>query len=157
MSSNSHEKTRFFIISDTHGEDPSPVHLPQEPVDVAIHCGDLTEESKLDELKASVRLLKSINARLKLVFAGNHEFTLDTPMFKKKLGEVQPSIELSLVKAYYGEFGEARELFEKAKTDGIFFLDEGNHRFALANGTRVNVFASPYTPSTNDWGFQYHP
>jgi 3',5'-cyclic AMP phosphodiesterase CpdA len=74
--------TRFLILSDTHGED---VLIPNLPVDVAIHCGDLTDESKLDEFRQSVQLLERINAPPKLVIAGNHDFTLDTGNFREKV------------------------------------------------------------------------
>lgn len=71
--------TRVLVLSDTHGEGLH--HMPQDPVDVAIHCGDLTEESKLGEFEEMVGLLRQINAPLKLVIAGNHDVTLDIPMF----------------------------------------------------------------------------
>jgi len=48
----SHISTRFLVLSDTHGEDLR-LRCPAE-VDVAIHCGDLTEESKLDEFKTAI-------------------------------------------------------------------------------------------------------
>jgi hypothetical protein len=42
---------------------------------VVTHCGDLTEESKISEIKASIELPKSIKAPLKLVIAGSRAFT----------------------------------------------------------------------------------
>ena len=40
-------KIQFLIMSDTHA---SPFDIkPGHKADVVIHCGDLTEESKLDE------------------------------------------------------------------------------------------------------------
>lgn len=125
-------------------------------MDVVIHCGDLTEESKLDEFRTSVELLKSIDAPLKLVIAGNHDFTLDIPTFRRKLAAIDPPLDSELVRKTYGEFGEARALFETAKDAGVEFLDEGMHRFFLANGAELTVYASPYTQSlSGDGGFQY--
>lgn len=50
--------TKFLIISDTHGED---VPLARRvTADVAIHCGDLTEESKIKEFHDTLDLLKGI-------------------------------------------------------------------------------------------------
>ncbi|KAI0879908.1 Metallo-dependent phosphatase-like protein [Annulohypoxylon maeteangense] len=157
--SDSHIRTRFLIFSDTHGMKFSPENYPHHPVDVAIHCGDLTEESKIAEFRISLNLLKSLNASLKLVIAGNHDFTLDIPTFKRKVAEAEPSLEPDLVAKEYGTFGEVRGLFkeEEAKNAGIVFLDEGTHRFVLKNGATLTVYASPYTPSLGDWGFQYHP
>ncbi len=150
-------KTRFFILSDTHGVEFEKKGRPSHYADVAIHCGDLTEESKLEEYRATLRLLMDIQAPLKLVIAGNHDFTMDIPAFKEKVANVRPPLDPDLVRKVYGDYGEARQLFEEARSAGIIFLDEGSHHFALKNGATLNVYASPYTPSLGDWGFQYQP
>ncbi|THZ83999.1 Metallo-dependent phosphatase [Aureobasidium pullulans] len=151
-------KTRFFIISDTHGEDLAS--RPTEPVDVVVHCGDLTEHSKLDEFGQAIRLLKSIDASLKLVIAGNHDWTLDDTLYEEKLVEskFKPPKEDEAVRKAFGDFGEARALFEAEKSAGIVFLDEGTHDFQLANGSSLRVYASPFTPSNeNHGGYPYDP
>ncbi|KAJ5130944.1 uncharacterized protein N7515_006983 [Penicillium bovifimosum] len=146
-------RTRFLICSDTHRIDSLPGLIPsKQHADVAIHCRDLTTQSQLHEYKASIRLLQAINAPLKLVIAGNHDFTMDIPEFHKKVAEA--SLERELVEQAYGCDGDARRLFEGT---GITFLDEGVHSFHLQNGALLTVYASPYTPSLGDWGFQYHP
>ncbi|KGO75889.1 hypothetical protein PITC_033350 [Penicillium italicum] len=78
---------------------------------------------------------------------------MDIPMFHKKVAEAH-SLERELVEQVCGYDGEARSLFEGT---GITFLDEGVHSFHLQNGALLTVYASPYTPSLGDWGFQYHP
>ncbi|KAL7808738.1 Metallo-dependent phosphatase [Trichoderma aethiopicum] len=153
-------QTRLLIISDTHG-----LQLPMEiktPVDVAIHCGDLTQHSKLDEFRAAVRLVESINAPLKIIIAGNHDFSLDVPVFERKISEAvnlaSEPIDDALVKREYGDKEMARELLLNHRGKNIVFLDEGTHRFTLGNGACLNIYASPYTPSSqssSDWGFQY--
>lgn len=152
-------KTRFLVISDTHGDDL--IHKPiTGTYDVAIHCGDLTEESKLDEFRASLNMILSIQAPLKLIIAGNHDFSLDTPVLENKLADNTTAEDADLVKRTYGDFGEARALFESdaAKAAGIRFLDEGNYTFDLANNASLSVYASPYTASKPcTWGFQYRP
>ncbi|KAF5139225.1 Metallophosphoesterase domain-containing protein 1 [Metarhizium anisopliae] len=150
-------KTRFLILSDTHAEDWAPRLASLPPIDVAIHCGDLTEESKMAEFRTSLQLLNSIDAPLKLVIAGNHDFTLDTPKFQQKLAETNASIEPELIKKAFGDIGEAQSLFRDARENGIIFLDEGTHHFTLRNGASLTVYASPYTPSLGDWGFQFNP
>jgi predicted phosphodiesterase len=77
-------KTRFLVFSDTHGLDSLPDSVSSQYADVAIHCGDLTTESKIDEYRASIRFLQAVNAPLKLVIAGNHDFTMDIPAFQKR-------------------------------------------------------------------------
>ena len=150
-------KTRFLILSDTHGMELRAEDKPSQHADVAIHCGDLTEESKLEEFKVSIRMLKDIHASLKLVITGNHDFTMDIPAFRKKVADARPALEPDLVRKVYGDYGDARQLFEDARAVGIIFLDEGNHDFILENGAILKVYASPWTPSLGDWGFQYTP
>lgn len=148
----SNVKTRFFVISDTHGVDLPNRYL--QPADVAIHCGDLTTESKLDEFESAIRLLKRVDAPLKLAIAGNHDFTLDTPMFKKKVAEANEPLDPGLVRRVYGDYEEARNMFDNS---GVILLDEGIHHLTFQDGALLTVYASPYTPSLGDWGFQYHP
>lgn len=151
-------KTRFFIISDTHGD--ALIHKPVGKFDVAIHCGDMTEESKLEEFKSALDLLMEVDAPLKLVIAGNHDISMDTPVLKRMLSDNTTSQDSAIIKKTYGDFGEARAVFtsKAAKASGVVFLDEGTHRFTLDNGASLSVFASPYTPSANaSWAFQYTP
>jgi len=155
-------KTRILVISDTHADDCVLQNVQDLPaVDVAIHCGDLTEESKLREFKGALKLLRSINAPLKLVIAGNHDLSMDGPAFDKKIEETNRpggSFVLDPEHIYreYGFPGEARAVFEDARKHGIIFLNEGTHRFVLDNGALLRVYASPSTGSpTGDGAFQY--
>ena len=159
-------KTRLLIISDTHAAEFSPTNKPFQRADVAIHCGDLTDGSKIDEYRSAIRLLKDLNAPLKLVIAGNHDFTMDDAVYRKNMAETQrldSSINKELWTQNFGRDGEARKIFEEAKDAGIHFLQEGTHELELGNGARLTVYASPFTPSNSrgelglHWGFQYHP
>ena len=129
------------------------------PVDVAIHCGDLIDGSKLHEFQTSLEQLRRIKSPLKLVIAGNHDFILDTPTYQKKAAYSQQafSIEPALVAKEYGHFGEARQIITDVQQgDGIVLLEEGTRHFDLQNGARLTVYASPFTPSLDaDWGFQF--
>ncbi|OAL38097.1 hypothetical protein AYO20_02549 [Fonsecaea nubica] len=149
--------TRLLILSDTHGEDFGSEDRPRQRVDVALHCGDLTDGSKLEEFRTSIEMLKKIDAPLKLVIAGNHDFTMDITAFESKLAEASQPLDPEIVAREYGTLGQARQLFEDARSGGIVFLDEGTHRFTLENGAMLKVYASPYTPALGAWGFQYHP
>lgn len=148
--------TRILIISDTHGT--NSINTQPPPVDLVIHCGDLTQESKISEFHQAISLLKSLPAPLKLVIAGNHDFTLDIPVYAQKLIEASlaPPSEDESVKQIYGDFGEARTLLESERNAGILYLDQGTHEIILANGAMLKVFASPYTPSkAGGWAFNY--
>ncbi|KAK4192471.1 Metallo-dependent phosphatase-like protein [Podospora australis] len=151
-------KTRILILSDTHNQ--PGITLPNLPVDVAIHCGDLTSRSQIHEFHSAISLLKKINARLKLVIAGNHDYTLDAPFFWNQLApSLAEKAAPELIVEKYGNPGEARQLFNSYSPE-IVFLDEGIHRFSLSNGADLKVYASPFTPSRGPhWtlGFQYLP
>ncbi|PYH80674.1 Metallo-dependent phosphatase [Aspergillus uvarum CBS 121591] len=156
-------KTRFLILSDTHGHE-LPDECYQHHADVVIHCGDLTDCSYLTEFQTTIQLLQELHAPLKLVIPGNHDFTLDTATFQQKVqtsGLDSNEQDRRLVRQVYGDYEEVRtRLFtdDLQQRSGITLLDEGIHVFTLANGARLTVYASPYTPSFGgDWGFQYHP
>ncbi|RAK80527.1 metallophosphoesterase domain-containing protein [Aspergillus fijiensis CBS 313.89] len=156
-------KTRFLILSDTHGHE-LPGECSQHHADVVIHCGDLTDSSYLTEFRTTIQHLQKLDAPLKLVIPGNHDFTLDTPTFQQKVkasGLDHSEDDRRLVRQVYGDYEEVRiKLFtdDLQQRSGIVLLDEGIHVFILANGARLTVYASPGTPSLGgDWGFQYHP
>ncbi|PYI31264.1 Metallo-dependent phosphatase [Aspergillus indologenus CBS 114.80] len=156
-------KTRFLILSDTHGHE-LPEECSQHHADVVIHCGDLTDCSYLTEFQTTIQQLQRLDAPLKLVIPGNHDFTLDTATFQQKVkasGLDASDHDRRLVRQVYGDYEEVRrKLFtdDLQQSSGITLLDEGIHVFTLANGARLTVYASPYTPSLGgDWGFQYHP
>ncbi|OHE92194.1 hypothetical protein CORC01_12488 [Colletotrichum orchidophilum] len=135
--------------------------MPCEPVDVVIHCGDLTQHSTLNEFRKTLDMLKKFKAPLTLVIAGNHDFSLDPTAFKAKIEEANrisgEPLEAALLESEFGGNGTVRKIFTDAQKDGIFLLDEGTHEFALANGATFKVYASPYTPSSSEgWGFSYN-
>ncbi|KAH7304711.1 Metallo-dependent phosphatase-like protein [Stachybotrys elegans] len=152
-------KTRFLIISDTHGLDLS-YHKPLVPADVVLHCGDLTEHSKFSEIQATIQLLRSISAPLKLVIAGNHDWTLDKLAYELKVAEakkIDPTCSDHDIEKAFGKYGAVRRLLEAAREHGILFLEEGVHNIRLHNGSNLKLYASPYTPSNGgEWGFQYN-
>ncbi|KAM5352712.1 hypothetical protein ACJ41O_005434 [Fusarium nematophilum] len=156
-------KTRFLILSDTRGDESLGGMKPTMPVDVAIHCGDMKEVPKLSDLRPSIRLLKNINAPLKLVIAENYDSTFDILMFKKKIAEVeQRPLETDLVEPEYDAFafGEAMWLFKERQRqesltiyassftlseDDVYFeleIDESQH-WNIAKGVNVVITRGP--------------
>jgi Icc-related predicted phosphoesterase len=137
--------TRVMIISDTHEHFLDGTTMPQ--ADVLLHTGDLTNFGELDALRDSVNMIGSIDAELKLVIAGNHDMTLD------KVRRVENMSDEEYTK--YHE--QAMEIMtgSLAKEAGVTYLEEGTHSFTLQNGARLSVYASPYTPGSGGWGFQY--
>ncbi|KLU89540.1 hypothetical protein MAPG_08511 [Magnaporthiopsis poae ATCC 64411] len=149
-------KTRFLIISDTHGLEFPEESRPTERVDVVLHCGDLTEGSSVDEYHTTLRLLQKIDAPLKLVIAGNHDVTLDERAVRRLVQETFPPLDLDLA---VKESSEVRAIMtgEDATKHSIHFLEEGTHKFTLANGAALTVYASPYTPAFGNGAYQFEP
>uniref|UniRef100_A0A093V919 Metallophosphoesterase domain-containing protein 1 n=1 Tax=Talaromyces marneffei PM1 TaxID=1077442 RepID=A0A093V919_TALMA len=127
-------------MSDSHGKQllSKP---PAEHIDVAIHCGDLTQESKLDEFKTTLRHLQDVNADLKLVIAGNHDFTLDVPAFESIVRNTRPPLEPELVRKTYGDYGEVRNsLFADW---GFQYHPREGHRFDIPEDVDVVITHGP--------------
>ncbi|KAH7020064.1 Metallo-dependent phosphatase-like protein [Ilyonectria destructans] len=159
-------KTRILIISDTHGfklkpkldSDPTTEdELSQDDIrwvrtgfreplpeaDVVLHCGDLTKRSKVSEFKDTFDMLRAIRAPLKLVIAGNHDLVLDEPYWYREWNGPKKTVD------------KVQGIVKAAEDDGVQYLTEGVHHFALDNGALLKVFASPYTPIYGGWAFQY--
>ncbi|KAI4114098.1 MAG: hypothetical protein LQ345_005062 [Seirophora villosa] len=145
--------TRFLIISDTHNFEVDGTGLNHHPLnhilraDVVLHCGDLTHCGGASSYRKAVKLLASIDAKLKLVIAGNHDLDLDKEFWDTHLDEGDEA----------EDHDEAMEVMKGnlAQEAGVVYLDEGTHSFTLDNGAQLNIYVSPYTPAFNDWAFAY--
>ena len=159
-------KTSILIISDTHcapltDADAShgapapkpPFKAPSPSADLLIHCGDLTMTGGISQYHATLDMLKRIDSPVKLVIAGNHDLTLDRDFVRSHENDRR------IPSATDAQWATARALWtspdNRAKQEGITFLDEGEHTITLANGARVRIYASSYTPEFLDWGFPY--
>ncbi|KAF2749225.1 Metallo-dependent phosphatase [Sporormia fimetaria CBS 119925] len=160
-SSSDRIKTRILIISDTHDASPVPsgsspcdvpFRSPLPSADVLLHCGDLTMVGLMDEYEGALAMLSSIDARLKLVIAGNHDISLDAQYYARKGQTMQ-----SLKEPDTTLPARAKELWtgERAKQAGVTYLEEGTYSFVLDNGAKLRVYASPYQPEFCDWAFSY--
>ncbi|KAB5566250.1 hypothetical protein GE09DRAFT_1272688 [Coniochaeta sp. 2T2.1] len=119
-------KTRILILS----EEPDPGFHPS-PVDILIHCGNLTKHGYLDEYEKVVHLLNRIDAQLKLVVSGDNGIPLTLgPRFR------------GLGRPLYNDLG-TREYFASSN---INVLNDGVHEFTLGNGTNLRVYAHSGTP-----------
>ncbi|TDZ58276.1 putative rhamnogalacturonate lyase C [Colletotrichum trifolii] len=149
-------RTQILVLSDTHGlRFPIDPKL-QKPVDVAIHCGDLTESSSVEEYKATLQLLRDISAPLKIVIAGNHDLHLDPPALNRNIDEAERVNHETFDRRMVNEeIRTGKSLFDTARAEEIVFLEEGTYQFVLRNGAALKLFASPFTPSTEGWAFEY--
>ena len=154
--------TRVLILSDTHGRNDISI---TSSFDLAIHCGDLTEGSRIAEFRSTLDLLRAVPSPTKVVIAGNHDITLEKETFLKHLHAAGVKCTDPAATKEYGQIDEARALLRDAEHEGIHFLEEGLHTLDLANGARVSLYVNPQTPRSKSegalgdseagWAFQY--
>ncbi|EGO58459.1 hypothetical protein NEUTE1DRAFT_25396, partial [Neurospora tetrasperma FGSC 2508] len=148
--------TRLLLLSDTHirsrSKNPLPFPIPSTPVDIVIHAGDITDSSTLSEFRLCLSYLRQLNAPLKLIIAGNHDYTLDLPASTQFIPSQSHSQKR---KNDLGHPGEAHHLLSSFQSEGIYYLQEGTHTFTLSNNAKLTVYASPATPAFGSQGFQY--
>ncbi|KAL8829379.1 MAG: hypothetical protein Q9170_006196 [Blastenia crenularia] len=128
-------------------------HAYREPLpsaDVLLHAGDLTKFGYINEYEATIAMLASADAELKIVIAGNHDVTLDEEYYNstgKKRFHRNMGEDLDVVKDMWKG--------EEARKAGIVYLEEGIRTFTLRNGARFTIYTSPYQPEFCDWAFPY--
>lgn len=159
-------RTRILIISDTHGVEPaeagqrdgaprSAFHEPLPEADVVIHCGDLTKRSTIEEYRATAALLRRASAPVKIAIAGNHDVSLHESYYRERVSSLskddRPDFNW-LFKQLATHHDAASAVSAEA---GLTYLEEGAHSLVLANGARLRLYTSPWTPSYGGWAFQY--
>lgn len=151
--------TRILVLSDTHSALPDIANHPElqfshpfPEADVAIHCGDLTSRGKIYEHERAITLLKSLPAPIKIVIPGNHDMTLDTEYLQKNRylhgwGRPHSAQDAKDAISLYTN--------DEAKEAGIVYIVEGTYSIVLANGAKLTLYASAFTPEFCNWGFAY--
>jgi predicted phosphodiesterase len=118
---------RLLIISDTHDRWPYSDSNPAPKVDVLLHCGDLTQVGGLPAFCRAIENIKTIDAELKLVIAGNHDLELDEKWVHDNM-EDEDDLEGS---------AKAIAFFKAQKKHGVYYLEEGRHSFTLKNEAKI--------------------
>ncbi|CAL3969105.1 unnamed protein product [Diplocarpon coronariae] len=148
--------TRFMIISDTHDFEfgqaekvDGSLTLPTPKADVLLHCGDLTQVGGLSSYGRLLKMLRMIDAELKLVIAGNHDLDLDRKHWE--------STHCSDDEGGRAQHQEAVDIMtgRLAKDAGVTYLVEGLNTFTLKSGARFTIYTSPYQPEFCNWAFSY--
>lgn len=133
-------KTTFCLVSDTHNRGPKPAdetHYcfrdPLPSADVLLHAGDLTMFGELQQYRKALDWIKSVDAELKIVIAGNHDIDLHKEYYLKHSGE-QPEVAMQQIK-------DIEELWTgpEAREAGVVYLDEGLNTFRLKSGAVFTV------------------
>jgi hypothetical protein len=115
--------------------------------DVFIHCGDLTQYGGLPSFRRAIEDIKTVNAELKLVIAGNHDVNLD-PAWLENFAEDDDDVAIG---------AQCLSLLQSQQEHGIYYLNEGTHGFTLWDGRSFTVYATPYTPEFGEFAFLYGP
>jgi len=136
---------RLLVVSDTHSIWPYGPHAPAPEAEMFIHCGDLTQAGDLASFKRAIADIKTIDTPLKLIIAGHHDVNLDEAWVSKNMGD----------EAELDEHRECVKYMKAQEEFGIHYLDEGVHEFEVKNGKSLRVYASPYTPESNEYAFAY--
>jgi hypothetical protein len=114
---------------------------------VLLHCGNLTENDTPERIRSALQDLGKIEAKLKLVIAGNHEISLDK-LYWLSQGGTEADAERALALL-------SPETTSEASKNGITFLWEGTYTFTLTCGATFTIYASPHTPIHGASAFQY--
>ena len=133
-------KTTFCLVSDTHDRGPQPADKDQfafrDPLpsaDVFLHAGDLTMLGGLTSYRKVLDWIKSVDAELKIVIAGNHDLDMHTSYWLSHSGEEND--------VAWQQINDAKELWtgQDARDAGVIYLDEGLNTFRLKNGAEFTV------------------
>lgn len=129
----------IVCVSDTHNCQPT---LPGG--DVLIHAGDLTQSGSLRELQATVNWLRAQPHAIKIVVAGNHDLFLDANFPGRRIETGQtPSFPSTSAGDKTVDWGD------------IIYLQDTETTITCANGRRLCIYGSPYSPEHGNWAFQY--
>ncbi len=120
-------------VSDTHNNQPK---LPDG--DVLIHAGDLTQSGSLRELQATIDWLRAQPHAVKIVVAGNHDLLLDTSCDGQRGTRDTAAAERGAI-----DWGD------------VLYLENAATTVTCANGRRLRVYGSPWSPRFGNWAFQY--
>jgi len=123
---------KIVAVADTHGEHDR-LDIPMG--DLLVHAGDWTMMGSKKKIKAFLQWVNSLPHQHKVIIAGNHDLDMDptTPMYgdlkMKDLIDSFPSIH------YLCDSGVTLQVGEPSQ--------------------QIKIWGSPFTPTFQDWVFQY--
>ncbi|ROT42925.1 hypothetical protein SODALDRAFT_26689 [Sodiomyces alkalinus F11] len=138
-------KTRILCLAGTHNKELR--HLPHDEVDLVLHCGDLTKNSKVAEYQEAIQQLAAIKAPLKIVIHGPNDITLDENTWigcGEAMRPRAPAAVRQLVQRKL-EREHVLQMVKAASEDGIRLITtRGTQQILLRNGAFLTLHARPY-------------
>lgn len=148
---------RFVVISDTHSTEPE--NVPDG--DVLLHSGDLTKLGSHDEVKAALDWIVSLPHPIKVIIAGNHDFSLDyTDDRKWYTGRgVELHSEFRYPKSDPALSFEALKDARRKNKGQLIYLENQGATFSVdrapVSHKQWKVWGSPWTPEFGSWAWNY--
>jgi predicted phosphodiesterase len=147
---------RFVCISDTHGKHRK-INVPDG--DVLLHAGDITNVGETKILEDFAAWLGELPHTQKVVIAGNHDLTIDTPYFKDKKnyehilrnewgGTDQEKEEIKGKKELEVSSQARKALCEAPKNMFTYLEDDST---TVIGGYKI--YGSPWQPEFYNWAF----
>jgi predicted phosphodiesterase len=140
---------RLSCLSDTHrvfeskylklSQQEKYSHIPQD-TDILIHAGDFTSTGKLDEIQLFREFMNQVEVPHKIVIAGNHEITIDTPFYARRGKDFHRDLYSSQ---------QCRATLMEPLSDSSFHYLENEGMTCCG----LKFWGSPVSPEFYDWAF----
>ncbi|KAF1925342.1 uncharacterized protein M421DRAFT_399951 [Didymella exigua CBS 183.55] len=145
--------TRTFIISDLHNKWPYSSENPALKVDVFIHCGDLTQYGGPPSFQRAINSIKTVDAEVKLVIAGNHNIDIDQAWLDE-FAEDEDDVEIGA--KYEISFTVYATPYTPKFGEFAFLYGDGEDRFneglsTMSKGVDI-VISHGCSAATVNWG-----
>ncbi|KAK6104605.1 Calcineurin-like phosphoesterase family protein [Brugia pahangi] len=140
-----HDAVRFVCMACIHQSFPDPQFIP--PGDILIVAGDFTLYGRPDEVELFSKYLKQLPHTLKVVIAGNHEYTFDDRFMKahgSKFGEKKLAVKQTLS----NEFSLQEMKNAKAKLENVIYLEDSSSELF-----GIRIYGTPWLPEYDDMAF----
>ncbi|KAJ7718683.1 Metallo-dependent phosphatase-like protein [Mycena maculata] len=134
--------TRFVLLSDTHAARTFPVPAG----DVLLHSGDLTRRGTLRELRHTMEWLYALPHPVKIIIAGNRDFSLDREWYDANWARTARHDEVAI----WEPPDTLAELLTgpRAVAANIVYLHDEQYKFrARPGGREWSVYGSPQSPN----------
>ncbi|VBB29111.1 unnamed protein product [Acanthocheilonema viteae] len=139
------DAVRFVCMACLHQSFPDPQSIPSG--DILIVAGDFTLYGRPDEVKLFSEYLKQLPHTLKVIIAGNHEYTFDGRFVKasgSKFGEKKLAVKQTLS----NEFTSHEMKNAKAKLENVVYLED-----SLTELFGIQIYGTPWLPQHDDMAF----